>query len=348
MGYRLPAYLHRNRHGTLYFRLAVPDDIRHVLGQKEIYRSLNTSSVRQAADAAQTFRITLGAIFRELRSPPMPDDDKDSPAIDWSGFDITVAVAKEKARHWDKIEELQAELAAEISEGQRRRRQHERELDVAIKSKGGVLTIGVGKPFSDAMAEFLDAQRKATTRKTYRTRLEHAQAHFGAGKDIRHIEQADLSAYAAHAKTSIEGTLVDLDVDDQDIPDFPVTLEGWKAFDFTTLAATHFTFRKRKSGWAKYAEAELAALALVQYGALPLASKELKAKSRRYSHKPKRMFPAWSAPDRVLNKIVWRQLDGLTKRMAGADDCTQKSTKKTIGKGGDASHSTNLATDANN
>lgn len=136
MGYRLPAHLHRNRHGALYFRLAIPNDIQHMLGQKEIYRSLDTSSVRQAADAAQALRITLGAIFRELRSQPMPDDEQNAPAIDWSRFEITNAVAKEKARHWGKIEGLQAELAAEISEGQRRRRQHERELDVAIKSKG--------------------------------------------------------------------------------------------------------------------------------------------------------------------------------------------------------------------
>lgn len=68
MAYRLPAHLHRNRHGVLYFRLAVPADLRPTFGQAEIYRSLNTSSVRQAADAAQTLRIELWAIFRECHT----------------------------------------------------------------------------------------------------------------------------------------------------------------------------------------------------------------------------------------------------------------------------------------
>lgn len=101
-----------------------------------------------------------------------------------------------------------------------------------------------------------------------------------------------------------------------DHPATPTTLEGWKAFDFATLATTYFTFRQRKPGWTTYREAEFGALALVQYGALPQGMRETREKSRRYSHKPKRGFPLWTAPDAVLNKIAKRQLDRLTNRMA--------------------------------
>jgi hypothetical protein len=38
MAYRLPAHLHRNRHGVLYFRLTVPNDIRHLLESVDIRR----------------------------------------------------------------------------------------------------------------------------------------------------------------------------------------------------------------------------------------------------------------------------------------------------------------------
>lgn len=67
MAYRLPSHLHRNRYGTLYFRLAVPLDLRPIVGKAEIYRSLHTASVRQAANSAQTLRIALQRLFHELR-----------------------------------------------------------------------------------------------------------------------------------------------------------------------------------------------------------------------------------------------------------------------------------------
>ncbi|KVH47351.1 site-specific integrase [Burkholderia diffusa] len=67
MAYRLPSHLHRNRYGTLYFRLAVPLDLRPIVGKAEIYRSLHTASVRQAANSAQTLRIALQRLFDELR-----------------------------------------------------------------------------------------------------------------------------------------------------------------------------------------------------------------------------------------------------------------------------------------
>ena len=63
MAYHLPAHLHRNRHGALYFRHVIPQDIPNLVGQREIYRSLKTTSVRENKKASQTLTIALGVIF---------------------------------------------------------------------------------------------------------------------------------------------------------------------------------------------------------------------------------------------------------------------------------------------
>lgn len=67
MAYRLPAHLHRNRYGTLYFRLVIPTDLCAAFGQSEIYRSLRTASVREATIAAQAYTIAVRRLFSEMR-----------------------------------------------------------------------------------------------------------------------------------------------------------------------------------------------------------------------------------------------------------------------------------------
>lgn len=204
MAYRLPAHLHRNRHGILYFRLSVPGDIQHLVGRREIYRSLNTASVREAADSAQTLRIAFRAAFSELRTLSMSDAREPRPTVDLGRLNDLLRATREKVRLRDRIEALEEEAFAHHQKTASDRAQHERELDIAIRAKGGAEpALKAGLPFGLAMSEFLKGQRKATTRRTYKGRLEHAQAFFGIDKDIRHIEQADLSEYAAHAKKDI-------------------------------------------------------------------------------------------------------------------------------------------------
>jgi hypothetical protein len=59
MAFKLPAHLHRNRYGVLYFRLAIPEDLRPIFGVRECWRSLGTSSVREASLTAQTLKASL-------------------------------------------------------------------------------------------------------------------------------------------------------------------------------------------------------------------------------------------------------------------------------------------------
>jgi site-specific recombinase XerD len=173
-------------------------ECQQTLEQREIYRSLNTSSVRQAADAAQALRIALSAIFGELRTATMSEQEKKATTVDLERLKEVTRFAKQKLKLQDRRDELEAALHDSIVQQRTKRKQHARELDIAIQAKGGgESSKAVGKPFADALAEYLaDAQIKPNTRRTYRGRLERAQAHFGASQDIRHIEQAELSSFA--------------------------------------------------------------------------------------------------------------------------------------------------------
>lgn len=140
MSYRLPAHLHRNRHGVLYFRLAVPADLRPMIGQGEIYRSLNTSSVRQAADAAQTLRIELRALFRELRSIAMSEEERTQPTVNLEHLRILMAERKRLLKKDDELDDAKAQIAALEKLLAGAKKQHARELGIAIQAKGGATT----------------------------------------------------------------------------------------------------------------------------------------------------------------------------------------------------------------
>lgn len=71
MPYHLPSHLHRSRCGVLYFRIAIPKDLRHHFGQVEIYRSLHTAKVSEAVLPAQTLALSIKTAFRRLRDEPM-------------------------------------------------------------------------------------------------------------------------------------------------------------------------------------------------------------------------------------------------------------------------------------
>lgn len=137
MSYRLPAYLHRNRHGVLYLRLPVPHDIRHLINQREIYRSLSTSSVRQAAEDAQTLRISFEAIFRQLRGLNMSEPEKDAQtALDAFAKSSDLRLRLKNAGLQIALEEQQRQLDLREFEIVNQSAQHERDLEIVIRTTG--------------------------------------------------------------------------------------------------------------------------------------------------------------------------------------------------------------------
>jgi integrase len=76
MAIRLPSYLHRARSGILHFRIAIPPDLIQHFTIREIYRSLQTASVKEAAAAAQTLSQAAKCTFQQLRIQTMSKQKK--------------------------------------------------------------------------------------------------------------------------------------------------------------------------------------------------------------------------------------------------------------------------------
>jgi len=68
MAIRLPSHLHRARSGILHFRIAIPPDLRIHFKTREIYHSLRTANVREAATTAHVFLYALKQLFSQIRT----------------------------------------------------------------------------------------------------------------------------------------------------------------------------------------------------------------------------------------------------------------------------------------
>lgn len=112
MSYRLPSHLHRNRHGILYFRIAVPNFARQSLPQKEIYRSLRTTSVREAKQIASQLNFELGAFFGELRMSMVSECDVAVRQINSQRLADIVSYARKWIRQEERYEQLERDLEA--------------------------------------------------------------------------------------------------------------------------------------------------------------------------------------------------------------------------------------------
>ena len=59
---KAPSYLLKNRHGTFYFRVALPCAIRHHFdGRRELRKSLGTKCPKEAITLARSMRVQLEA-----------------------------------------------------------------------------------------------------------------------------------------------------------------------------------------------------------------------------------------------------------------------------------------------
>jgi hypothetical protein len=76
MAIRLPSHLHRARSGILHFRIAIPPDLYPYFTTREIYRSLRTASVHDAAPAAQALAQAAKRVFVRFRTQSMSSHKK--------------------------------------------------------------------------------------------------------------------------------------------------------------------------------------------------------------------------------------------------------------------------------
>ena len=212
------SYLKRSRHGTnFYFRRRVPDDLRRFVGKPYLVKSTGTGARREAGIIARTFATQTDHFFRHLRA--MHDsDDADNLKVE--------LIFKADFFDFGGLKSIHVE--ADTPEEQE---QATAMLNSTLRSVVPAQpTRPEGLPFSEALTNYYEnAQIKPTTRRTYSSRLDHAQAYFGADRDVRHIEQGDLSEYSRHVK--------------QTVPD--ATTQG----HYIRTIATFLNFHRIDKGW---------------------------------------------------------------------------------------------------
>jgi hypothetical protein len=91
MPIRLPSHLHPARLGILHFRIAIPPDVQHYFSMREIYHSLGTANVRDAALAAQALSHAAKRLSLHLRNRSMPDEKK-APPSPFEGFEMGLMI----------------------------------------------------------------------------------------------------------------------------------------------------------------------------------------------------------------------------------------------------------------
>jgi integrase len=129
MAIRLASHLSRNRYGVLYFRLAVPLDVRPYFAVKEIYRSLQTARLSEAIIGAHTLLIACTRVFNEIRRQTMSDSNS-APKELKPDLASIVKHAKEKISLKEKIEALETKL--ELSEDDSRQQRLQRQEMLAF------------------------------------------------------------------------------------------------------------------------------------------------------------------------------------------------------------------------
>jgi integrase len=107
MSIKLATHLYRNRHGTFYFRLVIPRDLRSQSQQSEIRFSLHTEQRDKAIIRAFPLIAELPALISDLRQMT---DDETVPAAE--RIKILLEEKRDDIKAQEQIEDLQNQLAA--------------------------------------------------------------------------------------------------------------------------------------------------------------------------------------------------------------------------------------------
>lgn len=164
MAIKLPANLHRNRFGILYFRIGVPQDLRHHFTSAEIYKSLNTANLKLATPQAQALSLAFKSSFLQLRLQNMSDhtNDPTPQPIDEKKLAELMRFTKQKLRYQEQLEDANTKLEQSWAEQRRLKVQHAREVGLLIAAKGGAIAPILEKekpPISTYIPLYIDSIR---------------------------------------------------------------------------------------------------------------------------------------------------------------------------------------------
>ncbi len=105
MPIKAPLHLYRNRHGTFYFRLLIPHDLRGYASRTEFRFSLHTEQRHQAIIAAIHLKTALPELFADLRRM---SENNTKPPSDY--FQRWLQLKRQNIDLQYRVEELQVKL----------------------------------------------------------------------------------------------------------------------------------------------------------------------------------------------------------------------------------------------
>lgn len=177
MPVKFSSNLSRNRYGVLYFRLAIPPDLRNHFAVKEIYRSLNTASVKDAALQAQALSMALKQTFVKIRQRTMTNEKK--PVTTSISLDAVIKHAREKLYLRSRIQEMENDAESRNEVHRRDNRQHMETLAIVVKESKSNQTPATKAP-SFLLSEVVEAyirSKLATNRWTLKSEKEYRAIH---------------------------------------------------------------------------------------------------------------------------------------------------------------------------
>jgi hypothetical protein len=105
MPIRIASRLFRNRHGTFYFRLLIPNDLRACLGRRELRLSLGTEQRHQALLVSMALVADLPRLMADLREMA---EQQQSPSTDF--FRLWIEEKKRNITLRYRVDKLQLAL----------------------------------------------------------------------------------------------------------------------------------------------------------------------------------------------------------------------------------------------
>lgn len=190
-------FLSRSRHGTqYYFRRRVPKDLHAVIGKPFVVQSLQTTDRRTAVVRARSLAAQTDLIFQRTRMATK------NTSGDGLSIDFTLKI---DLNHLGQPTSINVNATPDEQDAVNGAIRTAIEAAQGAKPTQRPVTLSATlKSLEDAVDEYYaKAQIKPQTKATYRSKLEHAQAFFGATHNLFDVGQADLVRYCEHVERTI-------------------------------------------------------------------------------------------------------------------------------------------------
>jgi integrase len=171
----------------------VPADIQHFMKLRQLYRALATTDRREAIIRARALAARTDQLFEQIRDMAKKKNDprKVGMIVTMDSDELGLPRFRMQTEAHDTTEDKQQAFAVA--------QKHAEGRQTLSGTTGGGNALRPGKPFGEAVDEFLETFPKAKTKRAYRTALkQHAIPFFKAKTLISSIDQDTFAKYVKH------------------------------------------------------------------------------------------------------------------------------------------------------